>query len=138
MRGFCFFAVPLQGEFFNVLALLQKFEVSRFQMPHHEIKLVKNNGRIVRPEKPEFVVARLTVLVPQKVVAKEVCEACGKTALCCIVVFEVTFEKTNSSKICGQCFLRMRRSLEENAPIGLLPPATLDSLSKTIEKISRM
>jgi hypothetical protein len=106
-------------------------------MPH-EIKLVKNTGRIVSKKEPEFVEVRLTILVPQKILPKEVCEICGITTLCCIVVFEVTFEKTISRKICGQCLLRMQKGFVESAPNRLVPQAALDSLSKTIEKASKM
>ncbi len=106
-------------------------------MPH-EIQPVKNTGRLVRPEKPKYVEARLTVLVPQKIVPKEVCNVCGRTALCSIVVFEVKFEKTISRKVCGPCLLRMQRSFEEHAPNGLVPQGALESLLKTIEKTIRI
>jgi len=106
-------------------------------MPH-EIKPVKNTGRIIRPEKPEFVEARLTVLVPQKIVPKEICEVCGRMALCSIVVFEVKFEKTIQRKVCGPCLLRMQKSFEEKAPNGLVPAGALEGLLKTIEKTNKM
>jgi hypothetical protein len=97
---------------------------------------MRSEGRIVRPEKPELVEVRLTVLVPQKSVPKEICEACGRLALCCTVVFEVTFEKTVSRKVCKLCLTRMQKSFEEYAPKGLVPSGALENLLRTMERTS--
>ena len=97
---------------------------------------IKRNERTthMNPVVPTgFVEARLTILVPQKIVPKEVCQECGKTAKCCILVFEVMYEKTDSRKVCEECLFRLRKNFEKNAN-RLVSQSALDFF----EKVNKM